>query len=279
MGDQTLATRLVTIDGEEFLQVSIGASVIRATPCLPWDFGEEWASLPSYKAFEYFMLGQDIVQDDTDIMRLSVLHLRASQAKYQNTLQGYTDLGTFDTTYSHADDLQDAIVGSTPKLADEFKFLQATDIAQSESQAQSGTRRRRDAPATEEPTEEVSVRFLAISSVKDLIIEGERPLRHVCRLIGLLGSTCIQRQSEPASSIRVVASLLKHYIITYLKLPSECGSDGVIAASLRQFMAATEPGNMLRSGRADDASTRNEAIDGIRHARPPRAAIRYIMIP
>ena len=271
MSTTDLDVRITIVDGDDLLQVQANAPVVKATPCLPWEVSAERASLPGFKAFEYFMTGQGIEREDTALLGLSAPALRANQEKYSSIMKGYTAIGTFDTVYEYGDDLQQALVDDAPQLNEEDRNLRSSDILHLDGSTPAGARtRRRDAEPSEETSEEPNTRFLAVTTVKDLVMDGNQPLRQACRLIGMLGSTSDPRRSEPASSMRVVASLLKHYILTYLKLPSEASTDELIAASIGQFLTATEPGSMMRSGRADNTATRNEAIDGIRRVNSSR---------
>ena len=271
--DTQVEVTITTVDGNDYLQIDAEAAVVQATPCLPWTFTDGSAKLATYKAFEYFLAGHDVARNDTTTLEVNVLQIRgANAATFRTIINEYTEVGVFNATHHYGEDLESAVIAAYPMLGEDAKCLHAEDMLLHDTEATTTARgrRQREAPTAEEITEEPSIHFLSVTKVKDLLDEGERPLRHLCRLLGLLGSSTMARRSEVSSSLRVMASLLKHYIMTYLKLPGPAGPehDSILASSIRSFMAATEPGYILKSGRTDDHSTRNEAIDGIRRERP-----------
>ena len=169
--------------------------------------------------------------------------------------------------------MEEAAVAAQPFMSLDNEAITASDLMQPENAqtAPRGQRRQQqNAEASTEDTVDPSLRFLSITKIRDLVAEGDRPMRHIGHLLSLLGSTAKPRRAEPSSNLRTGASLIKHYICFYLKLPglAQAVSDEILSSSLRQFLAATEPGDMLRSGRADAESLRSEGIDGMRCGSP-----------
>ena len=174
--------------------------------------------------------------------------------------------GIYDKEYEDAFKLVDAVVEVQSCLAPENQVVTPNDVRNRAPAARA--RRQREAPAGGDSTEEEEaedLRFLSTVPVMSLVAEGERPMRLILQLGGMLGSTVTQRRTEKGSSVRVMSALLKHYIQVFLKLPAPACTDEILAATLKQFLAATEPDELLCSGRTDEATLRSEAIDSIRH--------------
>lgn len=258
---EATAAVVTTATGEELLQLSEEHPAVAATPCLEWsDAQNSSVTLPIHRARKYFLSGLGM---DTHAVTTNVLDLRLTPERWSSVLENLTQQGVFDTIFTQGYDLQEAICDAQSRLPDQDRTLTADDIrAPATTAAPRGSRRQSTEP-TEGDEDDPSIRFLAKTQVAALVGEGDRPMRHLCYLWGMLGPTSAAKRTQAGSSLRVVASLLRHYIATFMKQPKDA-CDDVLAASLRPFLAATELDEVMQSGRTDDVTLRNEGMDGIR---------------
>lgn len=251
----------ISIDatGNRHLQMDSDEKVVSATECLEWDIQGNTASLPEPSAKTFFLPALNIRLNE---QVPSILDFKIKAEKYEEVIKQQDELGIYDDKYDDGQELVEAIVRNTNHS--DQACITNEDLC-TETTAPNRTRRQREQPTTEEDTgsDESEVHFLSITPTMSLVADGDRPMRHICHLSGMLGSTVTQRRSEPGSNLRVMSALLKHYIVGFLKLTTTC-SDEILAATLKHFLAATEPDGMLCSGRTDAASLRSQAIDGIR---------------
>ena len=115
------------------------------------------------------------------------------------------------------------------------------------------------------------MRFLSMVQVTELISPRGPPLGQLTRLIGMLGP-CLTREAraDEAASCRIMAAILKQGINTSLGANRGVGFDNpVIAASLLDFLSATELPWPLRSTGLSVSELRADASDGARHKRFP----------
>ena len=261
--EPTNADVITDTGGDDHLRLPAQHKAVTSTVCLNWDKGDTHATIPIHRAHKYLIAGYKNVQ--TEGMTHTPLDFKIKPSKWASLLDDLADKGAFEVGYTDGNTLIAALCVIQPLLEPGNQTLTGDDlIAPATTSAPRSGRRNNTTPAEGEgDATEPTLGFLLKTSIAGLVGEGERPMRHLCHLLGMLGSTSATRRAEPGSGVRVVASLVRHYVSTFLKQPTNA-SDEVLSAYLRQFLASTEPNEALQSGRTDDITLRNEGIDGIR---------------
>lgn len=245
--------------GFKYLRVDADDAIVGATPFLKWDIGSTIASIPEYLAKSQLFQATKPGEPNVD-HHLS--QLTFTDEKWRMHIGGLASAGLFDDIYDDKQVFEQAIKHVQATLQNDEQYYYESDLQAEEPPP---NRRARNQTAQQAGNDSESViddlRYLEIVKLASLMTDNDTPLRLICKLIGILGHTSTQCRTDASSHLRVMATLLKHYMKGYLGFNAP---DEVLASRLKPFLLATELDGVLCSGEADIDTLQNEAVDGCR---------------
>ena len=265
-------------EGNVHLSLQQGSDPVSATSSfIQWTLTGNQAEVQVHIAIMCFLpyctLSEDVKSSDACI---SCIMFNLSEDAWSRILNTLTEAGAFNTCLKDEHELSVKLasvdLSSEPMTItmDDLQLGDTFDYDPGSAAGSGGRSRRGNTPQTaEEAAVEpgpADLRFLALVGVHELVQTRGPKLSPLVRLIGMLGP-CLARSSRSGemSGVRIMAAILMQGINTFL------GGDGkhpydhpVLAASLCEFLVATELPWMLRAPGLSMGSLRAEARDGAR---------------